>query len=78
MGEPIKVYTEVANMTVYGKAQLQNAMGKGWSLQPPLTPINATNGALALADEHGIDLRGVTGSGTDGRVIKSDVEAMID
>lgn len=40
-----------------------------------MTPqtINATDEAAALADQHGIDLEHVTGSGQDGRIRVSDV-----
>lgn len=39
---------------------------------------NATAGAQTLADEHGLDLATVTGTGDDGRILKPDVEAAID
>jgi pyruvate/2-oxoglutarate dehydrogenase complex dihydrolipoamide acyltransferase (E2) component len=37
--------------------------------------MNATEAAVALAAEHGLDLADVVGSGADGRILKSDVEA---
>lgn len=37
--------------------------------------INATEGAIEAADELGIDIADVEGSGKDGRVTKGDVEA---
>lgn len=37
--------------------------------------INATAGAIALAEELGIDLGTVEGTGLDGRITKPDVEA---
>ena len=40
--------------------------------------INATDSALELANEHGVDLTQVVGTGADGRVLKSDVQAAID
>ena len=39
--------------------------------------IDATDGAIELAEEFGIDLLLVNGSGTDGRILKNDVGAMI-
>jgi len=39
--------------------------------------VNATKGALSLAKEHGIDLSIMTGSGSDGRITKADVEALV-
>jgi pyruvate dehydrogenase E2 component (dihydrolipoamide acetyltransferase) len=43
--------------------------------QPASGPLNATPKARALARELGVDLTGVTGSGPEGRVQVSDVEA---
>lgn len=37
--------------------------------------VNATAGAIAAADEYGVDLSTVTGSGSGGRITKGDVEA---
>ena len=39
--------------------------------------VDATPSAVALAEEREIDLDGVEGSGVDGRVVKSDVEALV-
>lgn len=36
--------------------------------------VNATKGAIALAEELDLDLSGIEGSGDDGRVTKDDVE----
>lgn len=38
---------------------------------------NATEHAVALAAEHAIDLSTVTGTGTDGKILKSDVQKLI-
>lgn len=40
--------------------------------------VVASEAAQKLADEHGIDLREVEGTGKDGGIIKSDVEAVIE
>lgn len=40
--------------------------------------VDATDSATALAAEHGIDLASVVGTGSGGRIIKRDVEALID
>jgi pyruvate dehydrogenase E2 component (dihydrolipoamide acetyltransferase) len=47
---------------------------------PLVTPleVDATDSARELAEEHGIDLNGIDGSGEDGRVLKSDVEAALE
>ena len=39
--------------------------------------VDATDGAAEFAAEHGVDLASVPGSGKDGRVTKSDVEASV-
>lgn len=36
---------------------------------------NATDGAVSAAEELGVDLASVTGSGAEGRITKADVEA---
>jgi len=40
--------------------------------------IDATDAAIKLADQEGIDLATVTGTGDEGRILKSDVERTID
>ena len=50
-------------------------------VQPvPLVEINATKGAIRLAQEHGISLTlsDIVGTGTGGRIIKADVKAFLD
>lgn len=39
--------------------------------------IDATDGAIELAEDEGVDLSKVKGTGDSGRVIKSDVEAYV-
>ncbi len=39
--------------------------------------IDATDSAKSLASEHDIDLAAVTGTGSNGRILKSDVEKAI-
>ena len=39
--------------------------------------VNATDSAIKLAEEHGIDIAEIQGSGVGGRVLKSDIEAVI-
>lgn len=39
--------------------------------------VDATDAAVELADERGIDLLTVVGTGTNGRILKSDVENAI-
>lgn len=38
---------------------------------------DATEAAVLLAEEHGVNLYNVSGSGADGRILKTDVEATI-
>lgn len=40
--------------------------------------VDATNAAIDLADEHDIDLTTVEGTGKDGRIVLSDVEALVE
>lgn len=37
--------------------------------------VDATEGAIELANQLGVDLAQVAGSGKDGRILKADVEA---
>ena len=47
-------------------------------VEPPGEVFNATDAAVALADKHGINLAGVTGSGAGGRILKSDIERLVE
>lgn len=40
--------------------------------------IDATDAAIELAEKHGIDLAGLDGTGADGRILVSDVEAVVE
>jgi pyruvate dehydrogenase E2 component (dihydrolipoamide acetyltransferase) len=60
--------------------------GDATKVQPPATAVGSdkTNGRLIvspiaarMAADNGIDLRGVTGSGPNGRIIKRDIEAAL-
>lgn len=42
-----------------------------------MSNIDATDSARELAEEHGIDLSSVSGSGEGGRIVKADVEAKV-
>lgn len=47
---------------------------------PPASPppqLDATDAAVRLAEESGVDLKDVVGTGSGGRIIKSDVEAFL-
>ena len=45
-------------------------------IPPSTNEVNATDAAIILADELGIDLSTVSGSGPDGRIIKRDITAL--
>lgn len=51
------------------------------SAGPPATPLDeepkASEAVLEFAKEHGVDIDQVVGTGKDGRIKKSDVEAVI-
>ena len=46
----------------------------------PSTPAEpkASDAAKALAEQHGIDLATITGTGADGNIIVGDVQAVVD
>ena len=63
-----------------GKKEVQARGGIRASTPPPVPQHDgpdATDAAKALAAEHNIDLATVAGSGADGRIIQSDVQALI-
>src|SRR5690606_11258850 len=43
-----------------------------------LFSVDATDAAIRLADEHGLDLNEIEGSGHDGRITINDVQANLD
>lgn len=47
------------------------------STSSPTEPVNATDAAIALAAEAGIDLAAVAGTGADGRIVINDVRDAI-
>jgi pyruvate/2-oxoglutarate dehydrogenase complex dihydrolipoamide acyltransferase (E2) component len=46
--------------------------------EPEAEVIDATASAIKLAAEHGIDLASVQGTGSGGRIIKSDIDKLIE
>lgn len=46
-------------------------------LEEPADNLNISEAALSLAQEHGIDLAQIEGSGSNGRILVSDVRAAI-
>lgn len=51
--------------------------GRVVDLEAATRPTDATDAARDLAREEGVDLGSVEGTGKDGRVLKSDVEAAL-
>ncbi len=47
-------------------------------VEPAAAAVNITDGARKLAEEQGIDLAGLTGSGKDGRITRGDVLSALD
>lgn len=45
--------------------------------KPPVVEILISEAVAAFAEEHGIDVKTVEGTGKDGRINKSDIEAII-
>jgi pyruvate/2-oxoglutarate dehydrogenase complex dihydrolipoamide acyltransferase (E2) component len=58
-------------------AQYEDAV-PGTAGDEAASEIDATDEAKSLADEHGIDLSSVEGSGKDGRITKRDVEDAVE
>lgn len=71
-------YISMAQATALGLANAPQAVLVGPSqVKSNATEINVTPDAKALAETSGIDLTTVTGSGKNGRILKSDIEALI-
>lgn len=79
-------------VAVYRETKVQrfdDPIARPWSPEPEpeidvpsdtaqtLKRVDATDSALELAKEQGLDLRGVVGSGAGGRIVKADVEALV-
>lgn len=84
---------ESEEVAVYKETRVQRSdapIARPWSPEPkpfddPLDgeaeerlTVEATDAARELAAEHGVSLADVSGSGTDGRVLKADVERHIE
>lgn len=78
-------------ITIYRETRVQRAdrpIARPWSPEPepdvevpdthaePQRRVDATDAARELADEKGVDLTTIVGTGAGGRIIKSDVEAV--
>jgi pyruvate/2-oxoglutarate dehydrogenase complex dihydrolipoamide acyltransferase (E2) component len=85
MGQPIHLRKGKDTMTVYGQHQAAVHVGEGWQLVddsialpiPPPVAVDATDAAAELANEHGIDLATVKGTGSNGRITVGDVRALV-
>jgi pyruvate/2-oxoglutarate dehydrogenase complex dihydrolipoamide acyltransferase (E2) component len=60
-----------------GQALIQQGKAKMIKAAPELV-VDATETARILAEQHGIDLATVSGSGSGGRIIKSDIDKILD
>ncbi len=75
---------EVEGRALSGPPQHRMMIGENTKNRSGLAPElentepEATDAAVKLAEEHGIDLSKVKGTGTGGRVIKSDVEGLLE
>lgn len=87
MGEPIQLTKGTETITVYGRHEAGVQAQKGYTPVVPMylpmpetpapKPVNATDAAIDLAAEHGIDLATVKGTGAGGRITVADVTALI-
>jgi len=66
---------EVASETGAGDAAEEAEEAEA---EPEVEPIEATSAAGELAEEHGLDLSAIEGTGKDGRILKSDVESVLE
>jgi pyruvate/2-oxoglutarate dehydrogenase complex dihydrolipoamide acyltransferase (E2) component len=85
MGEPITLKKGKDTLTVFGRHEAAKQVAKGWALGGdsqdlplPNIPIDATDGAKELAEDSGVDLAKVTGTGQNGRITKLDVVSYLD
>jgi pyruvate/2-oxoglutarate dehydrogenase complex dihydrolipoamide acyltransferase (E2) component len=68
-GEVLSVNTRTYNVTIVSSLR---EVAKAFEPEP-----EATDAAIKLARDSGVDLRDVVGTGADGKVIKPDVEALL-
>lgn len=71
-GQPVDSLPEEDHAAVLAAAESETPESQS---TPSSDEVDATPAAAAAAEEHGVDLAQVEGSGQDGRVLKSDVEA---
>ncbi len=73
-GETAKAIREALPHTFVTEDDVRFEVDEG----EPQEEVEATEAALDLALEHDLDLGNVEGTGVDGRVLKSDVQAALD
>jgi pyruvate dehydrogenase E2 component (dihydrolipoamide acetyltransferase) len=85
IGQPIAVIDDSTAVDVPKTVGGQADTSAPWALPPearpvppPATPVRATPLVRTLAREHGIDLTRVTGSGPGGRIVRKDIDGIID
>ena len=91
MGEPTRLINAAGDtVTVYGTMQMISYFAEGWRrvidgdepstlAAPPTLPlIDATDAAINLAADSGVNLAALTGSGKGGRITIGDVRAALD
>jgi pyruvate/2-oxoglutarate dehydrogenase complex dihydrolipoamide acyltransferase (E2) component len=60
------------------EAEAERLAGRGLlDLNEAVVLVDATDAALKLASDYGVDLAAVHGSGADGRILLSDVRALV-
>ena len=62
---------------IENNSYLEILVGEASPLSPFEGKIGATDGAVALAVDSGIDLAGVVGTGAKGRIVVGDIRAVI-
>ncbi len=88
-GDVIPIGTVIAQITDGSGSSAEKAQAAGASMpgmpsagpgelqEPPARSVKATPIAEKMASEHGLDLAAIRGTGKDGQITKTDVEALI-
>ena len=72
---PGEVITDLNTEADYNKRKIAGGV---YVAEQPKAEAGATDAAVGLAEESGVDLTGIEGTGSGGRITKDDVEAAIE
>lgn len=77
-GEEEPPYSDQERYDATDKRKEATAQASEENAEVGTDAIDATDGALELAESEGVDLAGVEGTGSNGRITKSDVEKYLE